>query len=396
METNNIKYKKSESLSTDSVYYRFWDDKGRDALIRLSDHEASFFRRQADFDLPTDASIEQIVRIGESAIENKKMPVIAFIGDEIAGYKIGSVMHGGKYGSRISFTNGTTSLLHDFEKLYGLKVKDRTREEEKSKLKYRLLVEQLEDKGYFIHKGELPKFIKSNYPVLISNRYYEKKAIPFSEKDNLNKYKKYSDERFMVMYISKQENGKIILDYVDFYKTTHELIPYINYLIEKNILVESEDSDIVLPKLYEEPEPNKKLRLKWEEHNRITKLINSKSNGLIKQYGLEEFKVRFKDRFNISEIEKLLTEQEVIYKQIHQLGKNKPKLKLGGAIESKHSSLGSAKETGLLTTVIGHDMIAECSDCKDKFSYQKSKSNILWECPNCLSKKHISTLTVFQ
>ena len=65
--------------------------------------------------------------------------------------------------------------------------------------------------------------------------------------------------------------------------------------------------------------------------------------------------------------------------------------KRGGTIGGeKHSSLGTAKETGLTTKVAGHDMIAKCSDCADKFSYQNSKSNILWECPYCLSRKHIS------
>jgi len=412
METNNIKYKKSESLSTDSVYYRFWDDKGRDALIRLSDHDASFFRRQADFDLPMSASIEQIVRMGESAVENKQIPVIAFIGDKIAGNKIDRVMHGGKYGSSIYLSGKDTIIipLHDFEKRYGLKVKDRTRQEEKTKLKYRMLFEQLEDKALFIHNGEIQEFTKiniptkvisfkenkhkevkdNNYPAFISARYYEKKAIPFSENEILNNHKKFSDERFMVFYISKEEEGKYTPDYVDFYKTTHALIPYINYLIENNLLVEPKDSDIILPKLYKEPDYDKKLRLKWDEHDRIAKLINSKTNGLVKQYGFEDFKVRFKDRYDISEIEKLLNEKDSVYKEIQELGKNKPNMKLGGAIENNHSSLGCATKLGIPTIVSAHDTISKCADCGYKFSYQNSKSNILWECPYCLSKKHIS------
>jgi len=72
------------------------------------------------------------------------------------------------------------------------------------------------------------------------------------------------------------------------------------------------------------------------------------------------------------------------------------KMKDGGSIKSNHKIVGSGIKLEIIPKIKGHDMIAECSDCKDKFSYQKSKSNILWECPNCLSKKHISTLTVFQ
>jgi len=71
--------------------------------------------------------------------------------------------------------------------------------------------------------------------------------------------------------------------------------------------------------------------------------------------------------------------------------KIKPKMfKDGGTIKSNHSSLGSASELGITPKITGHDLIAECGDCGDKFSYQKVKSNILWECPNCLSKNHIS------
>ena len=62
----------------------------------------------------------------------------------------------------------------------------------------------------------------------------------------------------------------------------------------------------------------------------------------------------------------------------------------GGLIKSNHNILGSAIKLEIIPKIKGHDMIAECADCNDKFSYQKVKSNILWECPNCLSKKHIS------
>lgn len=71
-------------------------------------------------------------------------------------------------------------------------------------------------------------------------------------------------------------------------------------------------------------------------------------------------------------------------------GLTSEKLNFGGNIKDNHSSLGISKQLGIPTNVMGHDMIAKCVDCGDKFSYQKSKSNILWECPNCLSKKHIS------
>ena len=64
--------------------------------------------------------------------------------------------------------------------------------------------------------------------------------------------------------------------------------------------------------------------------------------------------------------------------------------KFGGIINDTHSSLGSSKELGISPIVREHDMIAECGDCGDKFSYQNSKNHILWECPDCKSIKRIS------
>jgi hypothetical protein len=328
--------------------------------------------------------------MGKSAIESKEIPTIAFIGDEIAGRKITKLQHGAKYGSSIYLSDGRVVPLHDFEKNFKLKVKDRTREDERNKLKYRMLLNQLEDGGYFIHRGELAKFTKANYPVLISDRYYDKNAIPFSEKNELDKYKRYSDERFNSFYISKKEDEKYTPDYVDFYKKTHSLIPYLDYLVKMDFLIEPKDSDIVLPKLYVEPEHDKKLRLKWEEYENIKKLINIKSNGLISQYGFEEFKNRFKDRFDIAEIEKLLSDKERVYSKIQKIGKDKPTMKFGGVVDAKHSQLGSAKELSIIPTIREHDMIAECGDCGDKFSYQNLKKHILWGCPKCESIKRIS------
>jgi len=62
----------------------------------------------------------------------------------------------------------------------------------------------------------------------------------------------------------------------------------------------------------------------------------------------------------------------------------------GGLIKNKHSSLGSSKELSISPIIREHDMIAECGDCGDKFSYQNSKNHILWECPECKSIKRIS------
>lgn len=73
-------------------------------------------------------------------------------------------------------------------------------------------------------------------------------------------------------------------------------------------------------------------------------------------------------------IEKMLSEKE-----------------FGGIMEGvKHSSLGSSKELSISPIIKEHDMIAECGDCGDKFSYQNSKKHILWECPECKSIKRIS------
>jgi len=67
------------------------------------------------------------------------------------------------------------------------------------------------------------------------------------------------------------------------------------------------------------------------------------------------------------------------------------KFKDGGSIKSKgtFNPLGSAKELGITPKVEGHDMIAKC-DCGEKFSYQNSKKNIIWECPECKGMKRIS------
>jgi len=57
-------------------------------------------------------------------------------------------------------------------------------------------------------------------------------------------------------------------------------------------------------------------------------------------------------------------------------------LKQGGTLNGNFELLGSAKELGVTPKITEHDMIAIC-DCGEKFSYQNSKKNILWECPEC-------------
>lgn len=64
-------------------------------------------------------------------------------------------------------------------------------------------------------------------------------------------------------------------------------------------------------------------------------------------------------------------------------------MNFGGAIISnKHTSLGSSKQLGITPKVAGHDMIAIC-DCGAKFSYENSKKDILWECPECKRRNKI-------
>lgn len=345
METtaNGIRYKKSDSLSTDSTYYKFFDDKGRTSLIRVSDHDASFFREPADFDLPPKTSLDQIIRMGESALLGKEIKVPVFLGDEISGEKIERIQHGGKYGSSISLSSkfgGKTVPLHQFEDIYGVKVKDRTRQQEKNKLIYRNLLSQLEDNGWFIHSGKLDKFKNENYPALISTRYYEKDAIPYSEKDNLDKYKKYSDEQFYTWYISKEEEGKKEHDYVDFYKPTAALVPYLNYLTKEGVLKQPNEEEIELqmPKPYIEPEEDKAIRLKDEEIISLEKRINGITNGMLKQHGLEYLEKNYSDRFDIPEIKRMLAEKEKLQKEYSELvsAKNEKQNQMenGGVVEN--------------------------------------------------------------
>jgi hypothetical protein len=75
------------------------------------------------------------------------------------------------------------------------------------------------------------------------------------------------------------------------------------------------------------------------------------------------------------------------------------KMNEGGSIKSKGTfkQLGSAKELGITPKIAGHDMIAIC-DCGEKFSYQNSKKNIVWECPECKGMKRIvimETITLY-
>jgi hypothetical protein len=52
--------------------------------------------------------------------------------------------------------------------------------------------------------------------------------------------------------------------------------------------------------------------------------------------------------------------------------------------QNGHLSLGSSKEyPGITKNVMEHDSIAVCFNCGNKFSYQKSKENVIWECPVC-------------
>lgn len=341
METtsNGIRYKKSDSLSTDSTYYKFFDDKGRTATVRTSDHDASWFREPADFDLPIKTPLEQIIRMGESALLGKEIKIPVFLEDEIAGNTI-QRLSSGKYGMSVTFKNGMIVPLHQFEDMYGVKVKDRTREQEKQKLIYRSLLNQLEEKGLFIHSGKLDKFKTENYPALISSLYHVKDAIPYSEKDNLDKYKKYSKEQFYTWYISKEEDGKKEHDYVDFYKPTAALVPYLNYLIKEGVLQKPNEAEIEaqLPKPFVEAEDDKAIRLKGEEITRLEKAINAKTNGMLKQHGLEHLEKNYSERFDIPEIKRMLAEKEQLQKEYSELVKAKNEkqnqMETGGVVEN--------------------------------------------------------------
>ncbi|MEK6881064.1 MAG: hypothetical protein AABY22_15705, partial [Nanoarchaeota archaeon] len=75
---------------------------------------------------------------------------------------------------------------------------------------------------------------------------------------------------------------------------------------------------------------------------------------------------------------------------LHSVTEENSSMKLGGNINSLHSSLGTAKELSITPSIKEHDMIAECAECGDMFSYSKSKEGIIWECPECKSMKRIS------
>ena len=69
--------------------------------------------------------------------------------------------------------------------------------------------------------------------------------------------------------------------------------------------------------------------------------------------------------------------------------KNKVKYKYSeGGMPKKvtFNSIGSAIGFGTIPMIEGHDMIAEC-DCGERFTYQNSKKDILWQCPKCNVKK---------
>lgn len=74
-----------------------------------------------------------------------------------------------------------------------------------------------------------------------------------------------------------------------------------------------------------------------------------------------------------------------------QIGKLKNKVKYKyseGGMPKKEifNSIGSAIGFGTIPIIEGHDMVAEC-DCGEKFTYQNSKKDILWQCPKCNVKK---------
>jgi hypothetical protein len=91
--------------------------------------------------------------------------------------------------------------------------------------------------------------------------------------------------------------------------------------------------------------------------------------------------------------EEYADEEEHDVERIHKkiIVSNINKMKGGGSIKSKGTfkPLGSAKELGIKPKIDGHDMIAKC-DCGEKFSYQNSKKNIVWECPECNGMKRIN------
>lgn len=313
----------SNSLSTDSTYYKFYDKKGRTALIRTSDHDSNLMREPADIDLPVNTSIEQIIKMGEDFLFSKPILTPVFLKDEVAGYIIDFISDG-KYGKVVNFKNSQPQMLHAFESSYNIKVKDRTREEERKKLFYKNLFLQLEEKGLFIHRGILTqKFKKENYPVFISDRYYVKSAIPFSEKNNLDKYKKYNNERFYVFYISKTKEGKSEIDNILFYKETYPLIPYLNFLVEQGVLVEPRPEDIQLPDPFVEDKYDKELRLKWEEINKLERLINSKTHGMIAQKSIEFLEQNFSQKINIPEVKLLIDKKNIMQKELKELKENK-------------------------------------------------------------------------
>lgn len=107
----------------------------------------------------------------------------------------------------------------------------------------------------------------------------------------------------------------------------------------------------------------------------------------------ETFKGIRIEGYEFIQIEKFKSTQREILNKIREKVNEElfgERLENGGTIKANHSQLGSAKELSISPIVREHDMIAECGDCGDKFSYQNAKNYILWECPECKSIKRIS------
>lgn len=88
----------------------------------------------------------------------------------------------------------------------------------------------------------------------------------------------------------------------------------------------------------------------------------------------------FSSENTFEEIIEFINEKIKLYKEISKYSE--------GGMPKKEifNSIGSAIGFGTIPIIEGHDMVAEC-DCGEKFTYQNSKKDILWQCPKCNVKK---------
>jgi len=144
------------------------------------------------------------------------------------------------------------------------------------------------------------------------------------------------------------------------------------------------ENDYFISIVFAEVDPTIKKHNRGTMRSNVTNIdIDSGDNS---ETAFDKIDDAISDALQRIQSEKEITSEIMLQKEYDNYNKKKR----GGTIGEKHSSLGTAKELKLTTKVAGHDMIAECADCGDKFSYDSGEDYLQWECPYCVSRKNIS------